>query len=74
MMGEFYEQVDGVAMGFPLSPVIAGFFMGAFEKQAIESAPLKPSLCRRYVDDTLVIWTYEKEALDSFVVHLNGFH
>ena len=29
--GQFYEQTDGVAMGSPLSPVIANFFMEDFE-------------------------------------------
>jgi hypothetical protein len=31
--GQFYEQTDGVAMGSPLSPVIANFFMEDFEKK-----------------------------------------
>jgi hypothetical protein len=30
--GQFYEQTDGVAMGSPLSPVIANFFMEDFEE------------------------------------------
>jgi hypothetical protein len=30
MDGQFYEQMDGVAMGSPLSPVIANFFMEEF--------------------------------------------
>ena len=33
--GQFYEQTDGVAMGSPLSPVIANFFMEDFEKKAL---------------------------------------
>jgi len=33
---QFYEQMDGIAMGLPLSPVIANFFMEDFEKKAIE--------------------------------------
>jgi hypothetical protein len=28
--GQFYEQTDGVAMGSPLSPVIANYFMEYF--------------------------------------------
>jgi hypothetical protein len=35
MDGQFYEQMDGVAMGSPLSPVIPNFFMEDFEKKAI---------------------------------------
>jgi len=34
--GQFYEQTGGVAMGSPLSPVIANFFMEDYEKKAIE--------------------------------------
>ena len=30
--GCFYDQVDGVAMGSPLAPVLANFFMGHYEK------------------------------------------
>jgi hypothetical protein len=37
--GQFYGQADGVAMGSPLSPVIANFY----EKAALDSAPLKPA-------------------------------
>ena len=56
--GQFYEQTDWVAMGSPLSPVIADFFMENFEKKAIEQAAHKP-VCRfRYVDDTFVIWPH----------------
>lgn len=40
--GEFYEQVEGVAMGSPLPPVIADFFMEALDHNMLEKAPLKP--------------------------------
>jgi len=33
---QFYEQMDGVAMGSPLIPVIMKFFMEDFEKKAAE--------------------------------------
>ena len=26
--GSFYDQIDGVAMGFPLAPVLSNLFMG----------------------------------------------
>jgi hypothetical protein len=41
---QFYEQFDGVAMGSPLSPVIANFFMEDFEKIAPYRTAHKP-LC-----------------------------
>jgi retron-type reverse transcriptase len=61
--GHFYEQTDGVAMGSPLSPVIANFFMEDFEKKAIEQATHKPVCGFRYIDDTFVIWPHGKEKL-----------
>ena len=39
---EFNEQTDGVAMGSPLSPVVANIYMEDFEKKANESFSLKP--------------------------------
>ena len=41
---EFCEQTDGVAMGSPLSPVIANFYVEHFEKQALASAPFTPTV------------------------------
>jgi hypothetical protein len=35
----FYGQTDGVAMGSPLSPVIANFYMEDYERLALESPP-----------------------------------
>ena len=40
----FYEQRDGVAMGSPLSPAIADFFMENFEKKALSTAPRRQNV------------------------------
>ena len=42
--GDFYKQVEGAAMGSPLSPVVANIYMQDFEQRALTTAPLKPSL------------------------------
>ncbi|GJQ86424.1 hypothetical protein Trydic_g10332 [Trypoxylus dichotomus] len=42
--GSFYEQTDGVAMGSPLSPVVANLFMEQFEGLAIETAVNKSTV------------------------------
>jgi len=69
--GRFFEQMDGGAMGSPLSPVVANLFMEAFESRALEQASLRPSMWVRYVDDTFVIWPHTDEELKNFHIHLN---
>jgi hypothetical protein len=70
---QVYGQMDGVAMGSPLSPVIANFYMGDYEKVALESAPLKLRCRFLYVDDT-IIWQHGPDKLKDFLHHLNSFH
>jgi hypothetical protein len=72
--GQYYEQTDGVAMGSPLSPVIAKFFMEDIEKKAVEQSTHKPTCWYRYVDDTLVIWPHGHDKITEFLNHLNGLH
>ena len=71
---QFYEQIDGVAMGGPLSPVVANFFMEWFEKTALDTAPKRPKNWFRYVDDTFVVWQHGKDSLLEFLAHLNNIH
>ncbi|XP_049792346.1 uncharacterized protein LOC126199468 [Schistocerca nitens] len=72
--GDFYEQLEGVAMGSPLSPVVANFFMEQFEAQALDSATCKPKVWYRYVDDTFVVWSHGEEQLGEFLRPLNSLH
>nr|XP_032511413.1 uncharacterized protein LOC116765887 [Danaus plexippus plexippus] len=44
---EFYIQVDGVAIGSPVSPVVADIFMEDFEALALCSSPIKPLIYKR---------------------------
>ena len=68
--GQHYEQVEGAAMGSPLSPIIANIYMEHFETRALETAPHPPTLWKRFVDDTFVILdTTHKE---EFFQHING--
>ena len=40
--GKYYEQVQGAAMGSPISPLIANIFMEEFEVKALQSCPNPP--------------------------------
>ena len=35
--GKFYDQIDGVAMGSPLGPVLESLFMGYHEQKWLQS-------------------------------------
>ena len=68
--GEYYEQLEGAAMGSPLSPIIANIYMEEFETRALSTAPNPPTLWKRFVDDTfVVIQTAHKE---EFFHHINS--
>ena len=56
--GKFYEQCDGVAMGFPLGPTLANVFMCHFENIWLENSPshCKPLVYRRFVDDSFLLF------------------
>lgn len=69
--GYFYEQVEGVRWGSPLSPMVADFFIEAFEAKALEQASLKPSLYQRFVVDSLLIWKHGQNTVDGFAMDLN---
>ena len=68
--GKFYEQVEGAAMGSPISPIVANLFMKNFETTALQSSPNPPLLWKRFVDDTFVI--IKKCHKEEFLTHLNS--
>ena len=66
---QFYEQVEGVAMGSPVIPIVANLYMEYFEQKSLCTAPT-PRLWCRYVDDTFVI---QKEIhKQDFLQHINS--
>ena len=67
-----YTQGDGVAMGSPLCPVLAGIFMVEFEITILPTLREHVSPWKRYVDDTI---SYIKEKpIEHVLSKLNGYH
>ena len=65
--GALYEQVDGVAMGSPLGPLMANAFMCNIKEQLTNQNKL-PTFYKRYVDDTLSIIP-DVQAASTFSQH-----
>ena len=71
--GSFFEQKEGAPMGLSLSVVLANAYVEHLEETVLNSTPLKPSVWRRYVDDTFILWPHGEEALQEFHARLNSF-
>ena len=73
--GSVYQQVDGVAMGFSLSPSLANAFLAHYEQIWLNDCPdeFKPVYCKRYVDDIFVLFR-SPHHLEKFNEYLNTKH
>ena len=73
--GKFYEQVYGVAMGNPLSPIVSNIFMENFESVALQNLDNPPDVWYRYVDDCFAVWNQNgAENCLEFLEGLNQLH
>ena len=68
--GQFYKQVEGAAMGSPVSPIVANLYMEYLEQKALSTAPHPPTFWGRYVDDTFVI--HKEVNKQGFLQHINS--
>ena len=66
---QFYEQVEGAAMGSPVSPIVANLCMEYLEQKALSTAPNPPRFWCRFVDDTFVI--HMEVNKQGFLQHIN---
>lgn len=72
-----YSQPDGLAMGSPLSPLLADLFMDHFETNYIlNNNNFKDKIIYyyRYVDDVLMLWNDSLDNAYLFLNHLNSLH
>lgn len=67
--GKYYQQTHGAAMGSPISPLVANLYMEHFEEEALSTAPTRPYIWIRYVDDTFV--KISKLHVEEFTKHIN---
>ena len=65
---QFSEQVEGAAMGSPVSPIRANLYMEYLEQKALSTAPHPPRFWCRFVDDTFVI--HKEVNKQDFLQHI----
>ena len=69
-----FKQIDGVAMGSPLGPTLANYFMGSLEQTIFKTAEsCHPVLYLRYVDDVFAVFS-DNNDIDNFLKILNSQH
>ena len=69
---EIYQQRDGVAIGYPLGPVLAGIIMIELENSIVPKLNSHLQFWKRYVDDTLTI--VKEGSINRVLQQLNSFH
>ena len=67
--GRYHEQLEGTAMGSPISPIVANLCMEDFEAKALSASPHCPGMWKRFVDDTFVV--IKSTHKDEFLKHIN---
>ena len=72
---KIFKQVEGLAMGSPLAPVMANIFLCHFEKLWLQECPdaYKPKEYIRYVDDTFLLFEDIQQA-HQFSNYINSRH
>ena len=70
--GEFHQQTDGVAMGGPVSSIVAEICMISIETTAITTADAPPRIWECHVDDVFSI--LRRCNLEQFFQHINSLH
>ena len=74
LSSKFYNQVDGVAIGSTLAPVLANIFIDFSESKWLNEYNFnKPKFYLRYVDVILVAFDNEQCSL-NFLNFLNNRH
>ena len=67
---KFFHLKDGVAMGSPVSSIVANIFMEDFEERVMaDAAQIRPKVWNRFVDDVFSI--IRRNSVEQFLQHLN---
>ncbi|VDP50727.1 unnamed protein product [Schistosoma margrebowiei] len=68
-----YRQIDGVAMGSPLGPILADIFMGYLENMLLKQTISETTEYSIYVDDTFIVCNNKQHEI-RMLKHFNNAH
>jgi hypothetical protein len=72
--GTLHLQIDGVATGSPLAPVVANLFMQYLETPVINKWTDSLKTYKRYIDDIAVLFQGTASELQEFMDEMNNMH
>lgn len=67
-----YKQRDSLAMGSPLSPILARILMTDIITFTLEELKFRPRIISLYVDDSF--WIVNSQCIDTILDTLNSYH
>ncbi|XP_043922335.1 zinc finger protein 841-like [Protopterus annectens] len=72
--GNYYQQINGVAMGASCAPIYANLIMSYWEVNYIFKTEYFEhiKLYTRYLDDIFIVWDERKDMLESFIGYINN--
>ena len=73
--GNYYKQLDAVAMGSALGPVLANVFLCHHEEILLRECPVAyaPTFYKRYIGDIFVLLKSENH-VNNLLFYLNSKH
>ena len=71
---KLFKQVDGVAMGNPLAPVLADLWLQKIEQKLNKFSTNKPIIWLRYVGDIYCLFSIPKDKILEFHSRINKWH
>ena len=69
-----FRQIDGVAMGSPLAPILADLWMQKMERKLNRFSTNKPVMWLRYVDDVFCLFDIPEAKITEFHSRINKWH
>ncbi|CAF3225361.1 unnamed protein product [Rotaria socialis] len=71
---KIYKQIDGVAMGSPLAPILANLWLQKIEQKLNKFSKNRPVIWLRYVDDIFCLFDISEIKVLEFHSKINKWH